>query len=127
MHETSLVARILEQARRAWESDGGLTGGGERILAVEVEIGPLSGVEPDLLRLAYDRMAESAGLGGSRLIVVETPLRARCLICGDHYELAEFDFRCPRGCPGGLQVTQGDGCILRRLVVGAGEGTEAGS
>ncbi len=76
MHELAvckaLVTQVTEIARcRA-----------ARISAVHVGIGPLSGIEPDLLEHAYPFASAGTAAEGSRLMVALMPVRVRCRTCG---------------------------------------------
>ena len=67
MHEVSLVRSLLEQVDRVVTSQGG-----RAAVEVCVEIGPLSGVEPLLVKEAFTQLA-----GDGTLIIDEVPLTAR--------------------------------------------------
>ena len=67
MHEFSLVRSLLEQVGRIVTSQGG-----RAAVEVRVEIGPLSGVEPLLVKAAFAQLA-----GDGTLIIDEVPLTAR--------------------------------------------------
>jgi hydrogenase nickel incorporation protein HypA/HybF len=90
MHEASLVRRLI--AMVATEADR--TGAGA-VLVVRVEVGALSGVEPLLVQLAYERQVPESRLSGSRLEIELVPLRALCDRCGV-FEVPQFRFACPQ-------------------------------
>lgn len=90
MHETSLVRRLIEMVAGEAERLGG-----EGVSVVRVEVGALSGVEPMLVQLAYDRLVTGSRLAGSRLEVEVVTLRARCDQCGV-FEVPQFQFACPQ-------------------------------
>lgn len=110
MHEASLVESLLEQVRSLVTENGG----GE-VDVVEVEIGPLSGVEPDLVDLAFQRLAPEFGFPAARLTIRWVPLRVRCGSCGGEESLADFRFRCPRCGASDLRVLQGDAFVLQQI------------
>ena len=66
MHEASLVESLLEQVQTLVSEHGG----GD-VEVVEVEIGPLSGVEPELVDLAFQRLASGYGFPSGSF--VDTP------------------------------------------------------
>jgi hydrogenase nickel incorporation protein HypA/HybF len=86
-----------------------------RITPIELEIGPLSGVEPELMALAFQRLAGEAGLSNARLEIVHVPLTIRCDDCLRETETEQVSFGCD-GC-GSRRVTvlRGDSCILKSV------------
>ena len=68
MHEFSLVRSLLEQVDRLVIEQGG-----RAAVEVRVEIGPLSGVEPLLVKAAFTQLN-----GDATLIIDEVPLTTRC-------------------------------------------------
>ena len=110
MHEASLVRNLLDQVRRL--ADAQAADGVERI---ELEIGPLSGVEAELVASAFRDLRGEFGLGHSELVIEQVPLVAQCPDCEQRFELVEFDFRCPSGCAGRVRVVQGEACLLKRV------------
>jgi hydrogenase nickel incorporation protein HypA/HybF len=110
MHERSLVQSLLRQVERVR-----IEHRGDAVDEVAVEVGPLSGVEPLLLREAFTALTPGTSAAGARLSVNEVPLIARCRGCGTSSTVLDFTFRCP-ACGGqALAVTQGD--TLRLLHV----------
>ncbi|MFN7805485.1 MAG: hydrogenase maturation nickel metallochaperone HypA [Planctomycetaceae bacterium] len=91
MHEASLVRRLIAMVTTEAERAGG-----GAVSVVRVEVGALSGVEPLLVQLAYDRQVPESRLAGSRLEIELVPLQARCDRCGV-FEVPQFRFACP-GC-----------------------------
>lgn len=121
MHEYSLAECVLEEALRAADDADP-----KAVREVRVEWGPLSGVEPLLLRHAFDALAaDRIGLD-CRLVVDEAPLRARCETCREEFAPKLFDFQCPACGSTATRVTQGDGLILKSIVLDDPRGTPEG-
>jgi hydrogenase nickel incorporation protein HypA/HybF len=59
---------------------------GQRIVAVRVEIGALSGVVPDALRFCFDLATEGTDLAGADLEISEPEARCDCQDCGLEFE-----------------------------------------
>ena len=103
MHEASLVRRLIAMVatEAARVGDGAVS-------VVRVEVGALSGVEPLLVQLAYERQVPESRLAGSQLEIELVPLRARCDGCGV-FEVTQFRFACPQcGNPRTLVVSGED-------------------
>lgn len=107
MHEVSLVRSLLEQVDRIVTSQGG-----RAAVEVRVEIGPLSGVEPLLVKEAFAQLA-----GDGTLIIDEVPLIARCHSCHVEFELESFRFVCPHCDNRETSVVRGDAFRLMSVTV----------
>lgn len=98
MHERSLVRALLRQVQAlAEEHSRG------RVLSIRVQIGELSGVEPELLSSAYDDLVQRTTIRGAELEIERVPLEAECDQCGELFAIKHYQFQCPH-C-GSLQLT----------------------
>ena len=111
MHEESLVKGLLQQVEQIQAENGS-----GQVLEIQVEVGPLSGVEPLLFSLAFDRLIPGTIAEGARLNLVEVPLHAHCPACDLELEVIAFNFHCPH-CQGNLRVQRGDGLFLTGLTL----------
>ena len=112
MHEASLVEQLLGQVRRIAEQNGG-----GRVTRIEVIVGELAGVEPDLVRFAFDRLASDAGLAEARLSLVLRPVSVACETCGATSALSDFVFRCPRCGDEKVRVVDGEQFVLQQITL----------
>lgn len=112
MHEMSLcegVLQVLEQNAR--------TQGYARVKTVWLEIGALSGVEPEAMRFSFDVVVKDTLADGAALEIVETPAEAWCMQCANAVIVKQRFDACP-DCGGyQLQVTAGDEMRIRELEV----------
>lgn len=76
MHELSIalsiIDRVLEESRAR---------GDARVGAVHLRIGPLSGVDVEALRFAFELAREESQLSGCRLDISEVPISLDCPNC----------------------------------------------
>jgi hydrogenase nickel incorporation protein HypA/HybF len=107
VHEVSLVRSLLEQVNHIVAEQGG-----RAAVEVRVEIGPLSGVEPLLVREAFTQLD-----GDGTLIIEEVPLVARCDSCDIEFEVENFRFVCPRCESRETRVIRGDAFRLMSVTV----------
>jgi hydrogenase nickel incorporation protein HypA/HybF len=112
MHEVSLVRSLLIQAETVCEQHQGTA-----ILGIEVEIGPLSGVEPLLVRDAFDLCSRGMRCDGTSLTIHEVPLKALCGECGLESELENFHFHCAHCGARTLTITQGEEFRLLNVTI----------
>lgn len=111
MHEQSLVKSLLKQVADLCHQRHTDLLPDAVISEVQVEIGPLSGVEPLLLTSAFEQLKMDSCVADAQLKIHQVPLRGYCTACQSELEISDFRFRCPK-CAGNLQVTSGDGFYL---------------
>lgn len=92
MHDVGLMQQALEMAEQQLRLQGA-----QRIHRMAFRVGPLSGVEPDALRFAFDVVAQGTCADGAQIDIEEMPLRCWCSACEREFEPAGFAFLCP-GC-----------------------------
>jgi hydrogenase nickel incorporation protein HypA/HybF len=111
VHELSICHGLCTQLRELASGHGA-----EKIRRVEIEVGAMSNVVPELLDQAFRAMRESAPLiADAELIVRTVPLVAHCLDCDSDQELERFVFECPDCGSTKLLVTQGEDLLLRQV------------
>lgn len=110
MHEESLIRTLLKQV-----GDLGADHPDHRLCRINVSVGEFSGVDPELLQLAFGRLTDGAPLEGVEFCVERVPLTARCRDCCHEFPVERFRFVCPH-C-GGLatDVLRGDELILESV------------
>lgn len=112
MHEESLVRSLLKQVESI-AADHDAT----RIDAIEVEIGPLSGVEPLLVESAFERVSQAAGFENTNLQINIVPLTEECLACATSFESGDPVFCCPACSSNNVRITRGDQFRLMNVVL----------
>lgn len=81
MHELSLCHSLIEQVEQI-----ALNHGAQRVAVVKLKVGPLSGVEPELLQHAYPFASAGTVAAESTLLIELAPLKVSCEICGAETE-----------------------------------------
>ena len=76
MHELSIALSILDGVEETMASHPG-----ERVAAVHIRLGPLSGVAGEALSSAYELAACGTPFEGSRLSIEVVPVRIWCAKC----------------------------------------------
>ena len=109
MHELSIALSIIDGV-----TEEAKTRGVEKVLAVHLRLGLLSGVVKDALLFSYEQACEGTLLEGSSLVVDEVPVIVYCPTCDTRRELDSLqEFVCTEcGTPTGevlsgreLQIT----------------------
>lgn len=112
MHEMSLAEGVLQLIEDAARREAF-----SRVKTVWLEIGQLSGVEPEAMAFCFDAVVRGSVADGARLEIVDVPGEAWCMQCSQPVTVAERYAACPR-CGGyQLQVTGGSEMRVKELEV----------
>jgi hydrogenase nickel incorporation protein HypA/HybF len=108
VHEYSIVGALLDQVAR--ESSARCA---KRVVRLHVRLGELSGVEPELLRTAYETFQARSVCEGAPLEIDRVPAVWRCRRCDRRFGRGET-LRCEAcGVPASLE--SGDEIVLSRI------------
>ena len=77
MHELSVCRFLIKKAEEIAEGEGA-----EKVTLIGVQVGPLAGVDPDLLAEAFPAASQGSLAEGAELRIRETPIQVRCSKCG---------------------------------------------
>lgn len=110
MHELAVCQGLLREVERVARAAGA-----DRVVSVTVRIGPLSGVEPQLLQSAFPLASAATAAAGSKLIIERAAVRVRCRRCGRESEAASGRLVCGQCGHWKVQVVGGDELLLARL------------
>jgi hydrogenase nickel incorporation protein HypA/HybF len=114
MHEYSLARALLHQIEQIVRREGAA-----RARSVCVTIGEFSGVDPELLQLAFENVVEHSSFVNTELIVEKVPLEARCENCSNEFLIERFRFACPKCKSGTVKVIRGEEMMLERIMLEA--------
>ena len=107
MHELSICQAMLQQveAIAAQRQARGVT-------SITIRIGPLSGVEPDLLQHAFPMARAGTVAAEARLIVERLPIRVRCEQCDAETEATPNRLLCGACGDWHTRLVSGDEMLL---------------
>jgi hydrogenase nickel incorporation protein HypA/HybF len=108
MHEYSIASSLLRMAE-----EHAAKRGAERVVAIEVSIGELSGVEIELLETAWSLVRERSLCDGVDLGVQRTAARWVCRSCEADIERGGL-LSCG-ACGGTVRLVSGDELVLERI------------
>lgn len=112
MHEMSLAEGVLQVIEDAAQRDGF-----QKVAAVWLEIGQLSGVEPEAMRFCFDAVTRDSVAEGARLEIIAIPGQGWCMACAKTVPMHEVFGECPL-CGGyQLQVSGGTEMRVKELEV----------
>lgn len=112
MHEFSLTRSLLTQVAEIVRGEGGGT-----VREIRIRCGPLSGVEPLLMREAFEILRREGPMADAKLRIIEEGLSARCDGCGGAFEPERFCFVCPHCGSHQTTAVSGDSVVIESVVV----------
>lgn len=112
MHERSLVQTLLNQVQQIVDAEGGGV-----VKEIQVQVGDLSGVEPLLFESAFAELVTEWFSQECRLVLDIVPVKAECRLCGQCFEVQDYEFLCPACGTGPVEVIQGDQVKLMSITV----------
>jgi hydrogenase nickel incorporation protein HypA/HybF len=110
MHEYSIVDSLLELAdKHAREHNA------KKVTKLEIKIGVLSGVEPELLKTAFETFKEGTICEEAEFIMKIQPVVIKCQECGFEGELKKDEYLCPNCKNSKLSILDGEDMYLMSL------------
>jgi len=110
MHEFSIVSSLMiaieEQARLH---------GASAVTKVVLSVGRFSGIEPDLLKLAFDTFKEGTICQNAELVIEMEDLELLCRACGARSRHQKPTRRCPSCGSTDTEIVGGKDLLLKSL------------
>lgn len=110
MHELAVCQALIDQVQAI-----AVENGASRVAVVHVQLGPLSGVEPDLLQQAYPLVCAGTTAEDSELRIALIPIRVRCRVCGAESDAAPNRLVCGRCSAWQTELISGDEMLLASI------------
>ena len=110
MHELSVCQALIRQLTELAQKERAA-----RITKVVVQIGPLAGVEAQLLRHAYPIASAGSVASAAELVIEDLPLRVRCEACGEESEATPNRLICGVCGDYHTQLLSGDELLLAQV------------
>ena len=110
MHELALCQALLSQVETIARDNHAA-----RVVVITLGMGPLSGVEAQLLKNAYPVASAGTVADGAELVVISTPVRVRCLSCGQESETKPNHLVCGHCEDWHTELISGDELLLMRV------------
>lgn len=112
MHEMSVASGIMNLLRSKLTEIAPC-----KLIAMELLVGRLSGIDESSLRFALDTLLAERGLDSVEIRFASAPPRFKCPACCWAGSLVEFTVRCPACRKGELEITAGCDVTLERIEV----------
>lgn len=112
MHEMAVCQGLVDQVEEVARSQRG-----QRVERIDVSVGPLSGVEPQLLQQAFPLAAAGSLAEGAQLIIETAPVRVHCDDCGRDSEAGATRLVCAHCGNWRTRLISGDELLLMRVEI----------
>lgn len=112
MHELSLCESVLQVLEQQAKVENYQT-----VTAVYLEIGALSGVEPDAMRFCFDSVVKGSLAEKAQLEIIEIAGQAWCSACNTNVFIEQRYQSCPNCGSYPLQINDGDQMRIKQLEV----------
>ncbi len=112
MHELAVCQALIEQVKLVAREQHA-----HRVVEINIDIGPLSGVEPQLLEQAFSIASAGTVADGARLISNSTPVRVNCRGCGQVTDALPARLICANCGDWQTRVVSGDELLLTTVEV----------
>ncbi len=110
MHELSICQSLIKQVLEIAQAYPG-----HRVESITLKIGPLSGVEPSLLKSAFPLVCPETCAEEAQLIIEDLPIKIRCLQCGTESETVANRLLCQYCGDWRTQLQSGDEMLLASI------------
>jgi hydrogenase nickel incorporation protein HypA/HybF len=110
MHEYAIVDSLLQLADEHTQKNNA-----KKVTKLEVKIGVLSGVEPDLLQTAFDTFKEGTVCEEAEFIMKIQPVVIHCKDCDYETTLEKNEYYCPKCKSANLEIIDGEDMYLMSL------------
>ena len=112
MHELGMAQEILNIVTQTLSAHPG-----KKLLSVNVRIGEMNAVVPELLDTAYQGLVRDTPLQYSKIIIQNVPVMGTCLDCRAEITPKTFVYACPQCGSVNIKITQGDELYIQDLEV----------
>lgn len=103
----------------------------QSVRSIRIEVGKLDAIVPETLVFAFDAIKRIHNMPYASLDIEDIPVKCHCGGCGADFEIEAPLFICPECGGGKLEVLQGRGIRLTRIITddypGEDDGNQSGS
>lgn len=112
MHELAIVEDLISMSERELAKNGC-----KIVEKLVVKIGRLSGVEPHLLKNAFEFYKTQTPCAGANLEIFIQDVVVRCKSCDEISTLSKNEFICPACGSNSLEIKDGEELFLMQVVM----------
>ena len=113
MHELSIVEALIDQVGQELNRAGQQG----RVLRLELNIGRLSGVNPDAVRFAFGLLSADTIVENAKIVIEEPRAVCHCHACNARTELDDLIFECPQCSSAEITIEGGRDMVLQSIEI----------
>lgn len=110
MHEYSIVQSLIDSCQENAQANNAT-----KVTKVVIKIGVMSGVEPELLRTAFDTFKEKTICDGAEFTINIQQVIVKCNECLSESTIEGREYHCPKCKSVDLKVLDGEDMYLMQL------------
>ncbi|QOY52784.1 hydrogenase/urease nickel incorporation protein HypA [Candidatus Sulfurimonas marisnigri] len=110
MHEYSIVQSLLDSC-----DENAKANNATKVIKVVIKIGVMSGVEPELLKTAFDTFKEQTICEDAEFIINIQSVIVKCNSCLIESTLKKLEYTCPKCKSTELSILDGEDMYLMQL------------
>ncbi|MGD2119655.1 MAG: hydrogenase maturation nickel metallochaperone HypA [Chromatiales bacterium] len=110
MHELAICQDVITQVEQIAQQHQAVT-----VARIELQVGPLSGVEVPLLEAAFPIACAGTVAEQAELAIEATPIRVKCQSCHEQSLVKANNLACRHCGDWHTQLVSGDEMILKRI------------
>ena len=110
MHEYSIVQSLIESCEENAKANNAT-----KVTKVVVKIGVMSGVEPDLLKTAFDTFKEDTICKEALFVINIQPVIIECIDCKQQSTLEKYEYCCSHCQSNNIKILDGEEMFLMQL------------
>ncbi len=110
MHEFSIVSSLLNELEIISRNNGD-----KKVIRVDLVVGALEHIEPEVLKTVFDQAKEETCAGGAELVIRREEALVRCRGCGVEYIPEDNVWLCPQCGDVGGDIIQGTEVVIESV------------
>jgi len=110
MHELAICQGLIREVQEVARAHHA-----QQVACITVRIGPLSGVEPQLLQSAFPLASAGTAASGARLLIESTGVKVRCPSCARESEVPSTHLLCAHCGEWRVELLSGAELLLTRV------------
>ena len=110
MHELSICHNLVQQLCNISAQEKN-----KKLITVYLKIGPLSGVESELISAAFPIASANSPVKDAVLVIQAAPVVIQCQNCGNRNTVSINNLRCPDCDEWRTSLVGGDECLLEKI------------
>jgi len=110
MHEVAIAEEIRDIVLKKLDKHKA-----KKVCGIKLVIGELTTIVPDALLFALEVVSEKTPMKGAKIHIKTIKTKAKCAKCKKEFEVADFNYTCPKCRNQDVKVTAGREMIIQTI------------